>query len=174
MKRWKLCVLVVTGTAVLPAFLAATGTCGEKGKTAVMEQKLPKNLPPAVLTAFQKAYPKATIKDVDKETDSTAVLYEIESVDSGVKRTVIYKADGTLNEVEEEISPAGLPKAVRQTIEKNYPKGKLEKVEKVTKGVVMTFEALIVTGETHTEVVFDSTGKVIKSEEIAADEDEQD
>jgi hypothetical protein len=175
MKSWKRCLLSLGSMAAVLALFATSAMCADKSQVANAEQEITKKeLPPAVLKAFEKAYPKAVINGVAKETDSTTDVYEIESTNNGARRTLIYLADGTLREIEAEIAPAGLPEAARKTIANDYPNGKIQKVERVTKGSVTTFEALVVSGKAYTELVFDSTGKLVRSEKKAVNADEQD
>lgn len=166
---------ILVSAAIIAALLISTALCDGKKIASGKEQKFTKkDLPASVLTAFETAYPKAAIKEVCKETDSSATIYEIESTDGGMKRTVSYWADGKIEEIEDAVSLKDLPQAAQQSIAKNYPKGEVENVEKVTKKDVVTFEALVVNGEERIEVVFDSSGKLVKSEKKAANEDEQD
>ncbi len=167
--RTSMCALTIV--AVCAAFALAA----DKGKESGKEQKLTKkDLPAAVLASFEKSYPKAEIKEVGKETKDSVTTFEIVSVDGKAKRTVAYLADGTLTEIEEVVSEKDLPDAAKQSLAKDYPKGKVEKIEKVTKGDVVTYEAKVVSGKEQTEVVFDSTGKLVKSEKKAGTEKDQD
>ncbi len=143
---------------------------GEKDSS--MEHALAKkNWPAAVLSAFQKQYPDARIKGVSKEVEDSIVYYEIESADSSANRTVLYTGDGRLTEIEEVISSKQLPDSAQALISKDYPKGKVEAAEKVTKGSVITYEVKIKNGEANIEVVFNSTGKKINAEKVKGEED---
>ncbi len=167
--RIVVCVLAIVLTVA--AISSAVGNSKESGK----EQKLTKkDLPVAVLAAFEKAYPKAEIKEVGKESGDSVTTYEIVSVEGKAKRTVAYTADGTLTEIEEVIAEKDLPDAAKQSLAKDYPKGTVEKIERVTKGGAVTYEATVVSGKERTEVVFDSSGKIVKSEKKAGKEKDED
>jgi hypothetical protein len=95
--------------------------------------KAPKvTLPPAVDAAFKKAYPDATIKNVNHEKEDGQEQYEIESIDHGMHLDVNYKPDATLLVVEQEVAAADLPAAVTAAITARYPKATITMREKVT------------------------------------------
>jgi hypothetical protein len=127
-----------------------------------------KDLPKAILSAFEKAYPKATIKGLSSELEEGKTYFEIESVDGKISRDLLYLADGTVVEIEEGVSTADLPSAVKATLQKEYPKGKVVKAEKTTKGDAVTYEMKVSSGKTHAELVIDPAGKVIKNKKADA------
>jgi hypothetical protein len=133
------------------------------------EKKIHKNdLPQAVLSAFEKAYPKATIKGLSTEVEEGKTYFEIESVDGKISRDLLYLADGSVAEIEEGVSTADLPSTVKATLHKEYPKGKVVKAEKTTKGTAVTYEMKVSSGKTTAELVIDPAGKVIKNEKAGA------
>jgi hypothetical protein len=151
--------------ATVLALSAASALCADKAEKPEKEAKLTKkDLPGAVLTAFEKSYPKASIKELSRETEDSVKIFEIESTDGAVKRTVTYTADGKVFEIEEVVALKDLPTPVQQFITKEYPKGKVEKVEKVMKEDVTTFEIVVAQGKERTEVVLDALGKVLETE----------
>lgn len=117
-----------------------------------------KGVPAAVLTAFEKSYPNATIKGYSKETDNGQVVYEIESVEGGTTRDVTYTADGTLVSVEETLDTSALPPGVKAALDTRFPGGKIRKAEKITKGAVVAYEFKIKHNGRTTEVAFDADG----------------
>jgi len=116
-------------------------------------------VPPAIDAAFKKAFPTATIKNVSKETENGRQQYEVESVDQGKSRDVTYLADGTLLEIEDELSEAEFPPAVTAAINAKYPKATVTKREKLTivKGNVVQYEAEL-KGAPVKEVVLTASG----------------
>jgi hypothetical protein len=144
----------------------------ESGK----EQKLSKNdLPAAVLAAFQKQYPNGKIKEVGKEIEDSTTYYEVESVNGSAKRNIIYSLDGNVNEIEEAILTKQLPDSAQQIIKNDYPAGKIERAEKVTKGDKITYEVMVETKkdktESNFELIFGSGGNLIDTKAITEDED---
>lgn len=138
------------------------------------EKKLTrKQVPAAVLTAFEKAYPAATVKGYSKEVEKGKVYFEIESMDGKTGRDVLYNADGTVAEVEESMAAGDLPAAVRAAVVKEYPKGTISKAEKTTRGNDVTYEVHLMIGKSKHEVVVDPNGKVIKHEKESEEENEK-
>lgn len=124
------------------------------------EKKLSeKQMPAAVLAAFHKAYPAASIRGLAKETEKGRTTYEIESLDAGTRRDLSYLADGTLAEIEETVPEAALPAAVRAAVASARPKAELLKAEKDIRGAVITYELHIKEGRRVREIVLDPDGK---------------
>ena len=124
-----------------------------------------KDVPKAVLAAFEKFFPKAHLKGFSKEMDEGRTLFEIESVEGKVNRDVTYTADGTLVSVEETVPVSEFPNSVRTALAKDFPKARISKSEKITKGQTVQYEVVLAVGEKHFEVVYDSSGKVVEKEE---------
>jgi hypothetical protein len=160
----------IMAIAIFIGFVCLANAQGEKesGK----EQRLTKkDLPAAVISAFQKQYPNARIKGVSKEVEDSTAYYEIESIDSTSRRTVLYTGDGKPTEIEEVISSKQLPDSARFEITKTYPNGKVEAAEKVIKGDKTTYEVKIENGKENIEAVFDANGRLINAEKIKGEED---
>ncbi|MCX6561361.1 MAG: hypothetical protein NTZ26_12710, partial [Candidatus Aminicenantes bacterium] len=75
MKKTVWTTILVLGLALV---LAGVAAAQDKPKPAAVDLKI---LPPAVLKAFQAAYPKAVIKGASKEVEKGVTQYEVESVD---------------------------------------------------------------------------------------------
>ena len=137
--------LVLSVALIVPP-LAVAQTAAQASKPAPMPVPTAKaaapaaKLPPAILIAFQQAYPKATIKNVLKETAGGKTVYEVESVDKGLTRDLNYNPDGTVIDIEEEVAGADIPAAVSDAVKKMYPKATVTKAEKMTTGQVVTYE----------------------------------
>ena len=99
-----------------------------------------KKLPPAILAAFRKSYPNATIKGVAKETEDGKTVWEVESIDEGLGRDLIYAVDGTVMVIEEEMAASSLPAAVTKALKAGYPGASIARAEKVTKGETVQYE----------------------------------
>ncbi|MBI3484618.1 MAG: PepSY-like domain-containing protein [Acidobacteria bacterium] len=134
-------------------------------KTEDGEMKITKkDVPAAVIAAFEKAYPKATMKGFSKEVEKGQTLYEIESVEGKMTRDATYAADGKVHAVEESVEMKDVPTAVQQALEKKYPKAKIRVAEKVMEGTSVGYEFKVTTAEgKKAEVKFDASGKEVKS-----------
>ena len=149
----------MSNTIILALFLASAVGASAQDK----ERKLTtKELPVAVLSAFQKAYPTATIKGVAEEKKDGKTYFEIESRDGKTSRDLLYEADGTVSEMEEGIALSELPEAAKSAVMAKYPKGKLIKAEKVTKGFQVSYDVEVKTGKRKLEVDVDASGKFLK------------
>ena len=132
-----------------------------------------KDVPPAVLSAFEKAHPNATIRGLATETEEGKTFFEIESVDGRTSRDILYLADGTVVEVEETLSPTDLPAAVQAAVSEKYPDAKIVKAEKTTRGSAVTYEMKITSGTNKVGLVIDESGKIIKQTKTHAKKGER-
>ena len=123
-----------------------------------------KDMPKAILAAFNTSYPKATIKGYAKETENGNISYEIESMEGKTHRDVSYTADGSVVSLEESIAYADVPEAIRNVVTKDYPKAKVTVCEKVTVGAVTNFELVVRSGKKKQELVFRADGTLVKQE----------
>ena len=136
------------------ACLAPSAHAGERKLTE-------KQVPAAVLAAFRKAYPAASIRGLAKETGHGRTTFEIESEDGQVRRDLSYLGDGTLAEIEETVSANDLPAPVAAALDTKFHGAKVVKAEKDTRGGVITYELRISEGHHAREVVFAVDGKVL-------------
>ncbi|MGA2623093.1 MAG: PepSY-like domain-containing protein [Bacteroidota bacterium] len=143
--------------------------------TSAKDKKITKKqLPAAVLTAFQTAYPHATIKGQSIETEKGKKFYEIESVDGKINRDLLYTAEGKVYEIEETVAAETLPEAVKSTLAKEYPKGKIVKAEKVTHDTLSTYEIHLKIGKKTKGVSLDLQGKILKGDSEKEEKGEKD
>lgn len=117
-------------------------------------------LPAAVADAFKKAYPDAVISASSKETENGKTVYEVESVDKGLNRDLVYAADGTVLECEEPIAEADIPAPVVAALRQLYPKATITKAEKTTKGQALQYD-LALKGAPKPEASFLPDGKPV-------------
>jgi peroxiredoxin len=156
-------------TGIVLALLAALILGVSTNASAEGKKKFTKkDLPAAVTSAFEKAYPKATIKGASKEKENNTTYYEIESVDGTTKRDLLYTADGTIAEIEENIEAKDVPEAVAKTLKSDYGKYTIEKSEKVMRGSDTKYEFIVKKGKNRSEIVLDGSGKVVKTEKKSA------
>jgi hypothetical protein len=165
--RNALAVVLVFG--IFGCVLAAEGKKEEGTEKKIAK----KDVPAAVMSAFQEAYPKAQVVGTNQETEDSTTYFEIESRDGKVKRDLLYKADGTVKEIEESVAKADLPAAITEAVAKEYPKGMIHKGEKTTRDNVVEYELVVKNGKDEMEIVLDQTGKIVKTEKITAKEEKE-
>ena len=120
-------------------------------------------LPAAVQKTVQDETKNATDVKVSKETEGGKTLYEVESKVKGKGRDLMVSAQGAVLSIEEEMALADIPGPARTAIEKLAMGGAIGKVEAVTKGSVVTYEAVITKkGMKKTEVMVNGDGSVAK------------
>ena len=119
------------------------------------------DVPATVFSAFEHAYPNASVERVDKEEGQCMTCYEIESKDGKTERSILYTAEGKVCEIKEAINTDALPSAIRTTLSREYSKAKIEKSEKVTCDSTIQYELHLKVGRMTTELTFDAMGKVV-------------
>jgi uncharacterized membrane protein YkoI len=124
------------------------------------EQKIAmKDLPPAVRAAVEAETQGATVKGLTQETDKGKTFYEAETMRNGRSRDLLFDATGQLVEVEEAIDLTAVPAAVKAAFEHQ---GTIVKVESVTRGQTVTYEAVVTRHGKRSEVAVDAAGKPMK------------
>jgi hypothetical protein len=127
-----------------------------------------KQVPQAVLDAFEKAYPNAKDMEYEEEQRNGKTYYEVEYQENKKQYDALYTPDGTLIEKEEEMALSEAPEAVIQAVKKEYPSGKLKKkAEKVmdAQGNLTSYEIEVKEGGKEWDVYTDVNGKIIRKEE---------
>ena len=154
---------IKTTLVLLACAISVAGTLLKIENAAAQEQTIDcDDVPIAVRTAFQKAYPKATTQGCAQEVEVDKTAYEISSTEGKTKRDVLYYADGTLIVIEEAIDAADLPSAVQQAVGEVLEDHKIELVEKLRRDDVVTYEIKSKHADVAMEIVFDGSGKVLK------------
>jgi Putative beta-lactamase-inhibitor-like, PepSY-like len=127
------------------------------------EQDISCNAVPMVVRgAFEKAFPKATIKECAKEVEKGKTAYEISSTEGGIRRDVLFHADGTLIVIEEAIAFQSAPDLVQQAVRKMYPGGEITLAEKITRDGAVLYEFKMKHRGKRVETVFDPSGNEVK------------
>ena len=121
-----------------------------------------KQVPHAVITAFQSAYPQATIRGFAREKENGKVYYEVESVEGQTTRDVLYNPDGTVAEIEESMAAGGLPADALEALRAKYPGAVVTKAEKITRGDITEYEAHAKIGKKRVSMEFDASGTPLK------------
>lgn len=117
------------------------------------------SLPAAVKSAFDKAYPGATISSVTPERDSNRTLFRVDSLHQGRKRIVLYDPSGAAIEVAEQVEERDLPKPVAAAMH-SHPRAIYVSGMKVTRGGGVEYR-LTVRGTRKTAMVAKPDGTVV-------------
>ena len=116
------------------------------------------DLPPAVLKTAEEQAKGATVKGYAKETEDGRTFYEVETVAGGRTRDILIDTSGKLVEVEEQRDLDSVPAPVKTALQKF---GKVLKVESVTRGGTVTYEAVVQSNGKKSEVKIDAGGRVL-------------
>ena len=140
--------------------IALALTIGIAGLSAADKKVQMKDLPAAVQKTVQTEEAKgAKIVGLATEVEGGKTMYEVETTVGGHTRDLLLNAAGAIVETEEETALDAVPAAVRTALEAH---GNVGKVETVTKGKTVTFEAVVEKNGKKSEVAVNAAGKSIK------------
>ncbi len=137
------------------------------GSAFGQEKKIKRSeLPPAVEKTVAEQSKGATIRGVNEEKANGQTTYEVELVVNGHTKDVQMDANGVVMEVEEEVSIESLSPEIKAGLQAKAGKGKITKVESITKkGKLVAYEAQVTTGGKKSEVQVGPDGKPLDHEE---------
>lgn len=135
--------------------------------TASAEKKVDRSaLPPAVEKTVQAQSKGATIKGFSTERDHGKKVYEAEMIVDNHTKDIQIAEDGTLNEIEEEVTLESLPAAVQAALTNKAGDAKITKIESLTKsGKLVAYEAATLKGTKKGEIQVGPDGKNLAHEE---------
>jgi hypothetical protein len=139
--------------------VSAAGNTGFAQETKIK----PSQVPPPVLAAAAKEYPKAQLKGWEKVVEDGKTTYEATVTEGASHWTAVFAENGPLVGREDVIPVADLPAAVRDAAKAKYPGATVHSVEKITSGASIQYE-LGLKNASKKEAVFDSEGKLLKEE----------
>ena len=117
------------------------------------------SLPSAVKSAFDQAYPGATISAATQELDNNRTVFRVDSIQKGKRRIVLYEPNGALIETAEQVEEKELPQPVAAAMHSHrraiYVSG-----FKVTRGSNVEYR-LTVRGSRKTAMVAKPDGTVL-------------
>ena len=153
----------------LQLLLLVAGALACSGISSVQEQekKIKRaDLPAAVEKTVAAETAGATIKGFSQEKEKGETFYEAELIVNGHSKDVLIDASGSVVEVEEEVAFDSLPAEVRAGFKAKAGKGKILKVESMTKkGKLVAYEAKVETNGKKSEVQVGPDGKPLDHEE---------
>jgi hypothetical protein len=156
----------LTVAGLLAVLGLASGTRAQEGEIPL------DRVPKAVMDSAKAEFPGAEIKVASEETeDGKPPVYALEMKHHRHDVDVIFKADGTVVQVETAVPEKELPKVVRRAVEHRYPGASVRGVESVKTGPEVKpkadyYEFYLMTADRKPALVqVDPTGKVLKPEE---------
>ena len=137
------------------------------GTASAQEKKIKRSdLPPAVEKTVAAESRGATIKGFSTEIEKGETFYEAEMMVNGHSKDVLIAADGTVVEIEEQVVLDALSADVRVGLQSKAGKGKILKVESLTKkGKLVAYEAQVDTNGKKSEIQVGPHGKPLDHEE---------
>jgi len=137
------------------------------GTSSAQEKKIKRSdLPPAVEKTVAAQSAGATIKGFSTEKENGQTLYEAEMTVNGHSKDISMTADGSIVEIEEQVAMDSLSADVKAGLQSRAGKGKILKVESLTKkGKLVAYEAKVDTNGKKSEVQVGPDGKPLDHEE---------
>lgn len=121
-----------------------------------------KDLPPPVQKAVQEQIKTAKLRGLSKDVERGKTYYEAQTTINGKSRDILMDPTGAIVEVEEAAALESIPDAAQKAIRTKARSGKILRVESVTKGSVVSYEAVIEKNGKKSEVAVNSDGSVNK------------
>ena len=141
-------------TFIALALIIAAGLSAADKRVQMMD------LPAAVQKTVRAEEARgARIVGLATEVQGGKAMYEVETIVGGHTRDLLVDASGRIVETEEETGIDAVPAAVKTALE---ARGTVGKVEAVTKGTTVTYEAVVEKNGRKSEVVVNAAGKPIK------------
>jgi uncharacterized membrane protein YkoI len=121
-------------------------------------------IPAAAANALKKQAGAEKITGLSREKDGSKIVFEATFKKDGHVHDVTVDEAGKLVSDEVTIATTEAPAVIRAAIEREHPGGKIEKLERITEGGKVSYEALVSGKGKREEIKFDSKGKVIERE----------
>jgi hypothetical protein len=127
-----------------------------------------KQIPKKVMDGLKAKFPKPEIDKWAKEKEGEIFIYDFEFKQGGQKFEADIKEDGTIHNWEKAITIRDLPTAVRMTIDKMYPKARLQEIMQITamkdsKDELEGYEIVLITNDKKdVEVTVAPDGKILE------------
>ena len=139
--------LVIVSSAILNA-----------GETRVKMQDLPK----AVQKTVREEITNAKLRGLTKEIENGQTFYEAETVVNGTTRDILIDTHGVVVEVEQATTLANIPQAAQKALKEAAGSARILGVERVTKGSVVSYEAVFEKAGKKSEIAVNGDGTARK------------
>lgn len=152
----------VFALAVIVAALSTIPSLAQEQGKKINRSDLPSAVEKTVATQIHGA----TIRGFNEEQENGKTYYEAELTVNGHSKDVLIEASGAIAEVEEQVDLVSLPPGVRGGLQAKAGKGKIRKVESISKhDKLVAYEAKVVTDGKRSEVQVGPDGKPLDHEE---------
>jgi len=121
-----------------------------------------KDLPEPVQKTVREQTKSAKLRGLAKEVENGKTFYEAETTVNGKSRDILMDATGAIVEVEEATTLESIPDAAQKAFKRAAGSGKILTVETVTKGSVVSYEAVVQKGGKKSEVAVNVDGSIKK------------
>jgi hypothetical protein len=150
-----------------PKILLLIANLALAGSTVGQERKINRSeLPAAVEKTVVEQTKGATIRGFSQEKENGQTTYEAEMLVNGHTKDVQMDTNGAVIEVEEQVELQAVPAEVKAGLQAKAGKGKITKVESITKkDKLVAYEAQVVTDGKKSEVQVGPDGKPLDHEE---------
>ena len=137
------------------------------GSASAREKKIKRSdLPPAVEKTVAAQSVGATIRGFSTQKEKGQTFYEAEMTVDGHSKDVLIAADGAVVEIEEQVALDSLSAEVKAGLQAKAGKGKILKVESLTKkGKIVAYEAQVDSNGKKYEVQVGPDGRPLDHEE---------
>lgn len=134
--------------------ILAVGALVASSLALAQEKRIQRSdLPPAVEKTVAEQSSGATIRGFSQETENGKTYYEAKLTVNGHARDVLIDTAGAVVEVEQEVALDSLPASVKTGLAAKAGKGKIVKVESLTKhDKLVAYEAKVITDGKKSEV----------------------
>lgn len=145
----------------------AAGVLLLRGTASAQETKIKRSdLPPAVEKTVAAESAGATIRGFSTEKEKGQILYEVEMTVNGHSKDISMAADGSIVKIEEQVALDSLSPEIKAGLQAKAGKGKILKVESLTKkDKLVAYEAQVETNGKKSEVQVGPDGKPLDHEE---------
>lgn len=135
------------------------------------QDRAPKDLdkiPAKVMNALKAKFPRAEIVKWTREKEGDIVIYDIEFKQDGKKLEADIKEDGSIHNWEMAITEKDVPAAVKQAVEKKYPRATAREIMRITamkdgKDELEGYEIVLTTADKkEVEVTVAPDGKILE------------
>lgn len=121
-----------------------------------------KDLPQPVQKTVQEQTKTAKLRGLAKEVENGKTFYEAETTVNGKSRDILIDPTGAIVEVEEATTLESIPEAAQKAFKTAAGSGKILRLETVTKGSVVSYEAVVQKGGKKSEVAVNADGSIKK------------